>query len=52
MVGCLQVLVMLFRTGLRFDYSFFLGVLFFVIIVGAVLVLFYASTIIGALGEA
>jgi hypothetical protein len=51
-IGCLQVLVMLFRTGLRFDSSFLLGVFFFAVIVGAVLVLFYASAIIGALGEA
>jgi uncharacterized membrane protein len=50
-IGCAQVVLMLFRAGLRFDAQFLLGVLFFIVIVGVVLLLLYASAIIGALGE-
>jgi hypothetical protein len=50
-IGGLQVLLILFRAGLRIDVQFGLSVLFFFVIVAVVLVLLYASAIIGALGD-
>ncbi len=50
-IACLQVLLILFRAGLRLDVQFGLSVLFFFVIVAVVLVLLYASAIIRALGD-
>jgi hypothetical protein len=50
-IACLQVLLILFRAGLRLDVQFGLSVFFFFVIVVVVLVLLYASAIIGALGD-
>jgi hypothetical protein len=50
-IACMQVLLILFRAGLRLDVQFGLSVFFFFVIVAVVLVLLYASAIISALGE-
>ena len=50
-VAGLQVVLMLFRPGLRLDYAFALHMGFIIILIIMILILLYASAIINALDE-